>query len=323
MKEKLHYVGIDVSKESFDVAFESEGTYRFFKFSNTPAGFRKLIKVLPLHAHCVMEHTGIYGLPLAEYLYNQDVVVSVVNALKVKRFIQMHMVKSKTDKSDAHMICEYGKSQSPDPWEPSSPHIQEIKQINVVLKGYLKQKTANINRLKLLEQAPVKNRLAIVSLKRQSRQLLKEINLLEEEMEAIVKEYYSEMYENLQTVPGLGKKTIVVLLAVTGGFENFESPRQVISWLGLSPRVFESGTSVRGKSRICKMGGSYLRPLLFMCSFSAIKCNAGCRNLYERLVERGKPKKVALIAVCNKLIKQAFAIAKSGEMYDPGYYIAA
>ena len=88
---------------------------------------------------------------------------------------------------------------------------------------------------------------------------------------------------------------------------------------GLSPREHSSGSSIRGKVRITKMGGGLIRGKLFMCSFAAKKCNTTCKALYERLVAKGKNGKVALIAVCNKLLKQAFAIIKSGMPYQANF----
>uniref|UniRef100_UPI003D0FDA6F transposase n=1 Tax=Arcobacter sp. TaxID=1872629 RepID=UPI003D0FDA6F len=82
---------------------------------------------------------------------------------------------------------------------------------------------------------------------------------------------------------------------------------------------FKSGSSVKGRSRISKIGNGKLRNLLFMSSFNTCKYNKACRAIYERLVAKGKSKKLALIAVCNKLLKQAFAIAKSGLVYDQTY----
>ena len=81
----------------------------------------------------------------------------------------------------------------------------------------------------------------------------------------------------------------------------------------------KSGSNMRGKVRITKMGGSLIRSKLFMCSFSAKKSNAACKALSERLVAKGKNGKLALIAVCNKLLKQAFAIVKSGILYRPDF----
>jgi transposase len=87
----------------------------------------------------------------------------------------------------------------------------------------------------------------------------------------------------------------------------------------LSPREHTSGTSIRGRVRITKMGGGLIRGKLFMCSFSAKRSNTACQALFERLVAKGKNKKLALIAVCNKLLKQAFAIIKSGVPYQADF----
>jgi transposase len=110
-----------------------------------------------------------------------------------------------------------------------------------------------------------------------------------------------------------------MLVVLTGGFERFTSASELCSYAGLTPVIRQSGSSVKGRARISKIGNQKLRNLLFMCSFNACKYNKACRDLYERIVAKGKSKKLALIAVCNKLLKQAFAIAKSGLIYDDTY----
>ena len=82
---------------------------------------------------------------------------------------------------------------------------------------------------------------------------------------------------------------------------------------------YSSGSSVRKQSRISKTGNPQIRNHLFLCAFTASQHNAQCNALYERIVAKGKSKKLALVAVCNKLIKQSFAIAKSGILYDAEY----
>ena len=117
---------------------------------------------------------------------------------------------------------------------------------------------------------------------------------------------------------------------VTDGFSKFENAAQLCSYVGITPTIRESGSSVRGRARISKIGNQKLRNLLFMYSFNACKYNKACREIYERIVatclrrlrhdrEEDTSKKLALIAVCNKLLKQAFAIAKSGLIYDDSY----
>ncbi len=138
-------------------------------------------------------------------------------------------------------------------------------------------------------------------------------------MEGLSTQYYAEMLEDIKSIPGLGKKTAMALIVLSGGFERFDDYRKLSSYIGICPRLFESGTSVKGKARICKMGMSRIRAMLYICAWSAKRCNKACKELYERLVAKGKAKKLALIAVANKLLKQAFAIATQKTKYNENY----
>jgi transposase len=112
---------------------------------------------------------------------------------------------------------------------------------------------------------------------------------------------------------------VALLIVSTDGFKKVSNHRQLITLASLAPREHTSGSSVRGRKGICKTGNGHLRNVLYMCSLSAIKHNGACKDLYERLKAKGKKSKVALIAVCNKLLKQAFAIATKGTTYQPDY----
>jgi len=109
------------------------------------------------------------------------------------------------------------------------------------------------------------------------------------------------------------------LIVSTDSFKKFETASQLCSYVGITPTIRESGSSVRGRSRISKVGNRKLRNLLFLCSFNACKHNKACKEVYERIVNKGKSKKLALIAVSNKLLKQSFATAKPGRPYDETY----
>jgi transposase len=109
------------------------------------------------------------------------------------------------------------------------------------------------------------------------------------------------------------------LLVLTGGFDRFTSAAELCSYAGRTPVIRQIGSSVKGCLRISNIGNQKLRNLLFMYRFNACKYNKTCRDLYERKVAKGKSKKLALIAVWNTLLKQAFAIATSGLIYDKEY----
>lgn len=175
------------------------------------------------------------------------------------------------------------------------------------------------NLLHSMEHTPVQNKQTIKVLQSQCKQITKQIAKLEKELDRNIQSWVPEQLENLLTIPGMGKRTASQLIVFTDGFSKMDNYRQLISLAGLSPREFNSGTSVRARVRICKMGGSQIRKLLYMCSMTAIKKNKACRELYERIKAKGKNGKLALIAVCNKLLKQAFAIATTGVKYQENY----
>ena len=100
------------------------------------------------------------------------------------------------------------------------------------------------------------------------------------------------------------------LTVYTKGMNGFDNHRQVSSYFGISPRIVQSGSSVKGRGHICKMGMGHIRMLLYMCARSAKKYNRSCRELYERLLAKGKAKKLALIAVANKLLKCCQSIVR-------------
>ncbi len=318
----MNYVGIDISKKSFDVAIEKGNCFHQFKFSNDKAGFDQLEKMLRKQEECwcVMEASGPYYLKLAFYLQQKNISLSVINPLVIRRFCQMRLVRAKTDKKDACMIAQYGKTEKPIAWQPASPDTLELKQMQAYIDLLEKNITALNNQLEAIEQSPVVSKQVRMGVSKMIKASQKQIEVTESRMQVLIQIQYGQVVEQLSSIPGIGKKTSCLLIVVTGGFKKFENAKQVSSYLGLSPRIYESGTSVKGKSRICKMGMSRMRAMLYMCTWSAIKCNKACKELYERLVARGKAKMVALMAVANKLIKQAFAIVTKESHYDE-YYV--
>ena len=309
-------IGIDVSKDKIDVY--KAGVSKVY--SNDQQGFKLFKKeLLCEYSHCVMEVTGAYHQLLAMYLHQKGVEVSVINPLIVKRFIQMQLHHNKTDKSDAKQIASFGEQQTLNLWTPPAKHVTQCKLIYACINQYNKQSTALKNKLHSLASQGIQTGALVRSVKRQVAHLKTEKNKLEEELEKLINKHDAELYTNLKSVPGLGKKTALLLIVSLDGFRDFENYRQVCAYLGLSPVEHSSGSSVRGRTRISKRGNPLMRNYLFMCSFTACEHNEQCKALYERIVNKGKSKKLALIAVSNKLIRQAFGIAKSGIPYDPMY----
>ncbi len=185
-----------------------------------------------------------------------------------------------------------------------------------LVEQLIKQRTALTNQQQAFEQLPhpsVKAQVAVTSL---LKELNQQIDLLEASVYQRIKDHDDKLLDNLKSIPGIGPKTATMLILLAKGVLAFENYRQLISYVGLTPRVYQSGTSVKGKGHICKMGTARIRSLLYMCALKAKSCNPACKTLFERLRTNGKPFKVALIAVANKLLKQVFAIAKSGRAFQ-------
>jgi len=317
-------IGIDISKQTFDVSFfNKKQKWQFEKFSNDKKGFKKLEKLLDKDSIVVMEASGPYYLSLAGYLHKKSYKVSVVNPLIIKRFSQMRMNRAKTDKKDAQTIAQYGNQMNMQEelhlWEPQSDAIYQMHQMQTLVDGYTKQLTMLKNQLGAFKSSGILDPVVKASIEQTIHKLNKEVKKLNQNMKELADENYKQTMELLQSIPGIGHKTAIALIVLTNNFEHFESYKQLIAYVGLSPRIYQSGTSVKGKGHIAKMGNGKVRKLLYMCSWSAKRYNKPIVAMYERLNKKGKTERVIKVALANKLIKQAFAIVKSGRAFEQDY----
>jgi transposase len=320
MEAKKLCCGIDVSHTTLDISYQNNlGELFHLKVGNNNAGYAKIIEHTGTQYHFVMEATGVYYIRLAFYLHEHGCTLSVVNALSIKRYIQMHLERNKSDKKDAAWICRYAIEQEPPYWEMPDSAYFECKQLYNTIREYAEQIKRFNNQLHSLKLLPLPSKDTIKSLDKIKVTLEKEMELLEEKLEAVLKQWQPEQLKSLRSIKGIGKRATAMLIVFTQGFKFTNSHRQLISFAGLSPSEYSSGTSIQGKSRIYKKGGKNLRDVLYMCSMNAIKTNPACKALYERLRAKGKTGKQALIAVCNKLLKQVFAVVKNNTIYQPNY----
>ena len=320
MEVKKLCCGIDVSHTKLDVSYQNNlGEFFHLQMGNNINGFKKILEHTGTGYHFVMEATGVYYIRLAFYLHQQDCQLSVVNALSIKRYIQMHLERNKSDKKDAAWICRYAIEQCPPYWEMPDSAYFESKQLYNTIREYTEQIKRFNNQLHSLRLLPVPSKDTIKTLEKMTAHLQKEIKLLELKLESMLEQWQPAQLKSVGSVKGIGKRATAMLIVFTQGFKNTHSHRQLISFAGLSPTEYSSGSSIQGKSRIYKGGGKNLRDVLYMCSMNAIKTNTACKALYERLRGNGKTGKQALIAVCNKLLKQVFAVVKNNTLYQPNY----
>lgn len=312
--------GIDISKQTFDCSITKEdGKIEARKLPNNLKGFQKLKSLLPEETQVVMEASGPYYYHLAFFLFKSGIKVSVVNPLVIRRFCQMRMIRTKTDKKDAAMIREYGVTEKPKLWQPDAPSITKLKQLNGAIDLLDKNITALSNQLEAFTQMPDADKKLLGAIKKIIVANEKAKEKMEKEMHEVTTKEYGEAYKALQSIPGVGPKTASILIAVTGNFKKFNHYKELIAYVGLNPRIFESGTSVRGKGHISKMGTARLRKLLYLCAWSAKRVNAHCKEMYERLKAKCKPEKVIKVAIANKLLRQAFAIGKTLKKFEINY----
>lgn len=315
----MTYIGIDISKDSFVVAYPRKSGYTTKTFMNTTKGVRSFITSLPEDCHCVMEATGNYSMLLLYLLQQAGIPTSMENPQKIKHFSRAMMTVTKTDEIDAKLIAMYGEKMNPAPYKIPSESIILLKQKRTVLRQLKKQLTAMSNLQHSLSVLPKQDPTAKVATEQTIKFLRKQISKLEEEITTLSNKEFKRQMELLTSIKGIGESIASALITATGGFANFSSAKQISRFLGLCPTYQQSGTSVNVKGHINRNGDSHLRGQLYIVAMASIRCNTACRETYERLCDRGKPGKVALIAVANKLIRQMFAVVTYNRPYIDGY----
>ena len=315
----MTYIGIDISKDSFVVAYPRKSGYTTKTFMNNTKGVRSFITSLPEDCHCVMEATGNYSMLLLYLLQQAGIPTSMENPQKIKHFSRAMMTVTKTDEIDAKLIAMYGEKMNPAPYKIPSESIILLKQKRTVLRQLKKQLTAMTNLQHSLSVLPKQDPTAKVATEQTIKFLRKQISKLEEEITNLSNKEFKRQMELLTSIKGIGESIASALITATGGFANFSSAKQISRFLGLCPTYQQSGTSVNVKGHINRNGDSHLRGQLYIVAMASIRCNTACRETYERLCDRGKPGKVALIAVANKLIRQMFAVVTYNRPYIDGY----
>lgn len=320
METKKLCCGIDVSNTTLDVCYQNNlGGLFHLQVGNNNAGFAKILEHTGVHYHFVMEATGVYYIRLAFYLHSRGCVLSVVNAIAIKRYIQMHLERNKTDKKDAAWICRFAAEQQPACWQMPDSAYFESKQLYNTIREYTEEVKRFHNQLHSLGLLPVPSKDTIKSIEKIIVHLKKEIKLLEQKLQLLLEQWKPDQLKNVSSIKGIGKRAAAMLIVFTQGFKHTQNHRQLISFAGLAPTQYSSGTSIQGRPRIYKRGGKNLRDVLYMCSMNAMKTNPACKALYERLRANGKTGKQALVAVMNKLLKQVFAVVKNNTLYQPNY----
>ncbi|HEY9679659.1 MAG TPA: IS110 family transposase [Drouetiella sp.] len=313
------HVGIDISKLTFDaVILPVSGKQRHRQFANDLGGFVQFTKWLAPHEvnelHVCMEGTGRLWEQLAEYLVARNFKISVVNPAQIKGFADSEMRRSKTDRLDAAIIARFCKSHGPRYWEAPSPDVKLLRDLQRHVDSLKEDQTRQTNRL----SSGALDELITAGIRRNLAQIQGEIELYQAYIKELIAERQGlETARKVMSVIGVGQVLAATFVGELGSIDRFGRARDVEIFCGVTPRVLESGTSVRGRNRISKKGNSRLRRALFMAALSAMRHNPQLSEFAKRLKENGKAGKVIVCAVARKLLRTMFAIARSGQLYDP------
>jgi transposase len=295
-------VGVDLSKGWFDVAV-SDGRTR--RFDNDYEGHHSFITWLKRPARIVIEATGTLGMDLALALSGDPhCEVMVVNPRFVKGFAQAVAQRSKTDRADARTILAFAQRMPFEPWAPPSAPLVELRAIARRIADLTVQRTAERNRLAALRTSGAHSRLVANDLAVNIRHLERRIDRLVAEGLAVVEHDtpLSAAYGHLTSVRGIAAKSAIQLLPELLVLPVDMTAKQWVAHAGLDPREYESGSSVRGRVRISKVGNVHIRRALYMPALVAARSEPNVRAFYHELLARGKRPMVALVAVMRKLL---------------------
>ena len=262
-----------------------------------------------------------FDIGLALFLHEKNIPVSVVNPLQVKHFAKAIASKTKTDAKDAQLLSLFGEKCSDllQPFQPPPLFVQELKSLRTILIQHKKQHTAFKNNLHAFKHRPNVDPVALQSLQNTLQFLKTQIKTLENQIYTIITQHCKEMYQNILTINGIGKTAAAELIIIFTLFQPFQNAKQCAAYIGLNPKTHQSGTSVKQKATLSKAGAKNTRTVLYLASLSAVKYNQSCKELNQRMLANGKSNKESLTAVAHKLLRQAFAIAKSNKPFSNFY----
>jgi len=315
-------LGIDVGKSDLTLAWLKDRKFTDKLVENNLKGFQKILKFSKETASKVevyLEATGRYGEEVTDFLSSKGFDVKVINPTQIRDFARVKLTRHKTDKVDARIIAEYGSIFGGRTYTKIKENVKELRELyraSLVLKEELVTTNNHLENKELLPKS-------VADLwKKRVEDLEKDLQLVEKKMKEII---FADpdlklKFELLIKIQGIGEGTAIAVLAEVTRLENFKTARELAAFIGLTPRHRTSGSSVRGKPRISKMGLKTLRKALYLPALTAMRFNPTLKKFAEKLKERGKKFKQIICAIMRKLVHIIFGVLK----YDvPKFKIAA
>ena len=324
--KKEHCFGADISKLTVDLVLYNNG--RHLRIENNSKGYKSFLKqinkegISKENCFVLMEHTGLYSAPFERFLVKENIPFSKISGLQIK--LSQGIVRGKSDKVDAKKIAAYAH-QNQDKLKEIVPS-KEVEHLKMLL---------NLRERLVTERAgykvSLKEEKAFLDLPSASRifktqqKLIKvldqEIEELEEEIETVLSSEGSikKNYKLLKSIIGVGMIVASYMIVYTNNFLKFTTARKFASYSGVAPFPYQSGTSIRGKTKVNHMANKRAKTLLDLAAKSALVNDPELRSYYLRKVEEGKEKMKVVNAIRNKLLGRMFAVIKRGTAFERNY----
>jgi transposase len=303
-------VGVDTGKTQLDIYIRPLDIY--FTVTNNESGIKKAMKKLKKYTitRVIIEATGRLEQPFIMACAEANIPFVIANPVNIKRFAGAIGQKAKTDKLDAQLIAYFG--------EAIKPSLSSLKPEQMRLMSDLLSRRRQLMDMQTME----KNRSQIMPktisslIKPILTALKNQIEKVDLKLQKLIEECdeYKEKNDIIQSVPGVGNVVAFNLLSDMPEL-GYVNNKEAASLVGVAPFNRESG-AYQGK-RMIRGGRPKIRTAMYMAMMSAIQCNPKFKEIYQRMVAAGKPKKVAIIACIRKLVVIINSMVRDGVMWDP------
>jgi len=326
VSKQTRWVGVDVSKATFDVAFAPPGARKCLhrQFPRSRDGCSACLdwvsdQVPPEEATFVMEATAAYSREMALWLKALDpgCRVSIAQPVQVHYFAKSQGRTNKTDAQDAMLLAEFGEQRRPSLFRPMSPAYVQLRALTRERSALVKASVALGNR----NETPSESAQAQTIRERMLTHHKEAVAELDEVIASLIAttSQLKQDCKRLQTVPGVGPVVASTLMGELGDLRDFPHPKALTAFVGVVPAVHDSGTSVHEPAHMTKHGSSRVRQVLYLAAMAAVRGENPLASTYQRLLEEGKPRMVALGAVMRKILVLCRAILVAEEDFDPNH----
>lgn len=326
-------VGIDISKDTFTACICSRNEADALTFTEIPCfdnnkkGFNQFVRWVGKNSNAsgpvlfLMEATGVYYEQLAHHLHKIKKSVCVVLPNTSKHYFKSLNIKTKTDAVDAKALSQMGVERKLKLWSPPSPTLLQLRNLTRYHVQLIEQRTSLQNIKHSKEASYDVQQFILSSNKRLITQINKQIEKCKEQIEKVIQsdEHLRIKVEKLLTIKGVGLMTIATIIAETMGFEHVKNVKQLVSYAGYDVVERESGTSIKGKTRISKKGNRYIRNAMYFPAMVACRFNPELKEQYLRIIQRKPSKMIGQVAIQRKLLVLIYTLWKKDEVYIPNY----